>query len=126
MAAEVDLDVDPITCVVTAKQHDNLLAEAQVISLDFNDKPVLVEGRITRFLGMNFVHTELLNVNGSSHRRVPVFARSGMHLGLWNDIQTDLDQRKDLKSHPFQAYVLMSMGATRLEEEKIVELICAE
>lgn len=126
MAAEVDLDSDPITCVVTSKQHDNLLAEAQVISTDFNDRPVLVEGKITRFLGINIVHCERLAVNGSSQRRVPIFAKSGMYLGIWDDVMTDISQRKDIKGLPWQAYVKMTAGATRLEELKVVEVICAE
>lgn len=125
-AAEVDMDMDPITVIVTAEQEDNLLAEAQVISLDYNDKPVLVDGRLKSFLGMNFVHCERLDVDGSSYRRVPVFAKSGMHLGIWNDITTDISQRKDLKGLPFQSYVYMTVGATRLEEKKIVEIKCAE
>lgn len=125
MSHEVDLDTDPITCIVTAKQHDNLLAEAQVISLDFNDRPVLVEGKLQRFLGINFVHCERLVTDGT-YRRVPVFAKSGMHLGIWNDVVTDVCQRKDIQSLPFQAYVYMTMGATRLEEKKTVEVKCAE
>jgi hypothetical protein len=125
-AAEVDLDTEPITCVVTAKQEDNLLAEAQVISLDFNDKPVLVDGKLKSFLGIQFVHCERLDTDGSSYRRVPVFAKSGMHLGLWNDITTDISQRKDIKGLPWQSYVYMTVGATRLEEEKVVEIKCAE
>lgn len=125
-ANEVDLDMEPITCVVTSKQEDNLLAEAQVISLDFNDRPVLVDGRLKSFLGINFVHSERLGVDGNSYRRVPVFAKSGMHLGLWNDITTDISQRKDIRGLPFQVYVYMTIGATRLEEEKVVEIKCAE
>lgn len=125
-AAEVDLDMDPITCVITSKQEDNLLAEAQVISLDFNDRPVLADGKLKSFLGMNFVHSERLDTNSSSQRRVPVFAKSGMHLGIWNDITTDISQRKDLRGLPFQAYVYMTVGSTRLEEEKVVEIVCAE
>lgn len=126
MSYEVDLEADPLTAVVTAKQHDNLLAEAQVISTDFNDKPVMVEGKVTRFLGINIVHCERLNVDGSSYRRVPVFAKSGMHLGIWKDQINDLSQRKDITSLPWQSYIQMSMGATRLEENKIIELKCSE
>lgn len=125
-AAQVDMESDPITVVVTAKQEDNLLAEAQVISLDFNDRPVLVDGRLTRYLGMTIVHCERLDVDGSSYRRIPVYAKSGMHLGLWNDITTDVSQRKDLAGLPWQSYVYMTVGATRLEEEKVVEIKCAE
>jgi len=125
-AAEVDMDMEMITCIVSAEQEDNLLAEAQVISLDYNEKPVLVDGKLNSFLGMNFIHSERLDVDGSSYRRVPVFAKSGMHLGIWNDITTDISQRKDLKGLPFQSYVYMTAGATRIEEEKIIEIKCAE
>lgn len=126
MAAEVDLDSDSITAIVTAKQHDNLLAEAQVISMDFNEKPVLVDGKVTRFMGINIVHCERLDTDGSSYRRIPVFAKSGIYLGKWNEMKTDISQRKDLSGHPWQAYLYMMAGATRLEEEKIVEIKCAE
>jgi hypothetical protein len=126
MANEVDLETDPIYCALTAEQHDDLLAEAQVVSTDFNDRPVLVDGKLNRFLGINFIHTELLDVDGSSFRRNPVWAKSGMHLGIWNDITSDIDRRKDLQGLPWQAYIYMTAGATRLEEEKVVEIKCAE
>lgn len=125
-AAEVDIEMEPITCIVSSIQEDNLLAEAQVISLDFNDRPVLVDGRLKSFLGMNFIHSERLATDANSYRRVPVFAKSGMHLGIWNDITTDISQRKDLKGLPWQSYVYMTVGATRLEEKKVVEIKCAE
>lgn len=125
-AAEVDIEMEPITCIISSIQEDNLLAEAQVISLDFNDRPVLVDGRLKSFLGMNFIHSERLATDANSYRRVPVFAKSGMHLGIWNDITTDISQRKDLKGLPWQSYVYMTVGATRLEEKKVVEIKCAE
>jgi len=126
MANQVDIDSDPLTVVVTARQHDDLLAEAQVISMDYTDRPVLMDGKITRFLGMDFVHCERLDTDGSSYRRVPVFAKSGMYLGIWDDVKTDISQRKDLQSMPWQAYVTMTAGATRLEENKIIEIKCSE
>ena len=46
MAAQVDLDADPIFCAITAQQHDDLLNELQVVSLDYNTRPVLVDGMI--------------------------------------------------------------------------------
>jgi hypothetical protein len=126
LAAEVDVDNDPLYVPITAKQHDNLLGEAQAISLDYNSKPVLVEGKITSFMGFNFIHTELLQLNGSGYRRVPAYAQSGMYLGLWNDIRTDVSQRKDKGGLPWQVYVYGTFGATRLEEKKTVEIPCSE
>jgi hypothetical protein len=126
MANEVDLETDPIYCAVTARQHDNLLAEAQVISTDFNDRPVLVEGQLRRFLGINFVHTELLDLVNTDDRAVPLWAKSGMHLGIWGDIETSVSKRNDLSSEPWQVYVKLTCGATRLEEKKTIRLLCDE
>jgi len=125
MAAEVDLDNDPLAIVVKAKQHDNLLAEMQVISLDFNERPVMMEGRITRFLGFDLKHTELLGADGSGFDRIPAYAKSGMCLAEWNGITTDISQRKDLAGLPWQVYVYGTFGSTRKEEKKVVEIKCA-
>lgn len=126
MAAEVDIDSDPLICPITSIQHDNLLAEIQVTSLDFNDRPVMQDGKVTQFLGFQFKHTERLITDGSGYRRVPAYAKSGMVLAIWNDITTDVSQRKDLAGLPFQVYVFGTFGATRLEENKVVEIKCAE
>mgnify|MGYP000188555961 FL=1 len=126
LAAEVDLDMDPITVPITAAQHDNLLSEIQITSLDFNERPVLTEGTVTRFLGFNFKHTELLTADASSYRQIPVYAKSGMVLAIWNDISTDISIRRDLAGLPVQVYVFGTFGATRLEEKKVVKILCSE
>lgn len=133
MANEVDLDNDPIFCAITSKEHDELLNEIQVISSDFNgaDKPVLMDGKVARFLGINFIHCERLataaagtdDQSGSS-TQIPCWAKSGMHLGIWEDINVDVSQRKDLQGLPWQAYAKMTIGATRLEENKVVKIWC--
>ena len=125
MSYEVEPD-DPIFAALNATAHDGLLAEAQVISTDFNDKPVLVEGKVERFLGVNFIHTERVTLTDTDDRQIPVWAKSGVHVGLWEDQIVDIDQRKDLKSHPWQAYLTLSAGATRLEEKKVISILCEE
>lgn len=129
MKADVDVDSDPLYLPLGGDQHDNLLAEVQVISSDFNggDMPVLKEGKIMRFLGINFIHTELsqANVIAANVVGIPLYAKSGMHLALWSDVATDISQRKDLQGLPWQAYVTMTAGATRLEEAKVVQIACS-
>lgn len=124
MANEVDLETDPITAVITAEEHDDLLAETQIVSTDYNEKPVLVEGKVTRFLGINFVVSQrILTVAGTpSYRQVALFAKSGMHLGIWNDAETSVSKRNDLSGEPWQCYLKLSIGATRVEEKKVVEI----
>lgn len=124
----VDVQNDTLTLVMTSKEHDNLLSEVQVVSTDFNqpDKPVLQEGMITRFLGVNFVICERLttgtdDASGTSTQCF-MWAKSGMHAGMWNDISTAVDVRSDLRGRPYQAYAYGTFGATRLEENRIVRI----
>jgi stage V sporulation protein SpoVS len=126
MENEVDLDAEPAYCAISAEQHDDLLGQLQVTNADFNtDAPVLQDGKVTRFLGINFIHTERLPTS-SGFRRCPVWVPSGVHLGMWNDIASNVTQRRDLSSHPFQVYLMGTFGATRTEEKKVVDILCAE
>jgi hypothetical protein len=125
MKNEVDIDNEQLFVVITAKQHDDLLNEAQAISLDYNTRPVLVDGKISAFMGFNFVHCERIPATADPYRRVVAYAKSGIHLGMWNDINTMISQRDD-KSYATQVYVKGTFGATRTEEKKVVDILCNE
>lgn len=125
LSNEVDVEMDPLFIAVTAKQLDDLLGTTEVTSSDYNTVKALVQGQVDTFLGFKFVHTELLGVDGSNNRRVIAWAKSGLHLGMWNDVNTRIDQRAD-KSYATQVYVKGTFGATRTEEKKVVEILCDE
>lgn len=120
---EVDVAMDPLYIAVTATQMDNLLGTTEVTSSDYNSVKALVQGNIDTFLGFKFIQTELLGVDGSGDRRCIAWAKSGMHVGIWNDITTKISERAD-KSYATQVYVKGTFGATRVEEGKVVEIIC--
>ena len=123
LANEVDVENDPLYIAVTATQMDELLGTTEVTSSDYNTVKALVQGNIDTFLGFKFIHTELLGVDGSGDRRSIAWAKSGLHLGMWNDINTKISERAD-KSYATQVYVKGTFGATRVEEGKVVEIIC--
>ena len=125
VAAEVDVEMDPLYLAVTATQLDNLLGTTEVTSADYNTVKALVNGSVDTFMGFKFVHTELLGLDGSSDRRCIAWAKSGIHLGMWNDVNTKVTERAD-KSYATQVYVKGTFGATRTEEKKVVEIICDE
>lgn len=119
--------VPKIYCAINAANHDSLLSEIQIISSDFNQKPALNgDGLVQSFLGIDFIHTELLSTGtddqSGTSTAVPLWVESGAYLGVWNDISTDISQRKDLQGIPYQAYVFGTFGATRLEEKKVVQI----
>lgn len=126
MKADVDLDNDPIYCAITADEHEDLMGDAKISSADYADKKVLVDGKLVAFYGINFIHTELVGaasrLSGGDHQ-IPMWAKSGMHFGTWNDITTSIDKRTDIQGLPWQSYVYMTGGATRLEEKKVVRIL---
>lgn len=124
IAAEVDVDNEELYCAIGAQQHDDLLGETQAISLDFTNKPVLVDGRIKAFMGFNFIDSQRLGLSGTD-RTVVTWAKSGVALGVWNDIEAKITERDD-KSYATQVYVKGTFGATRLEEKKVVAITCSE
>lgn len=127
-ANEVDLDNDPIFCGTTAVEADSLLNEIQIVSRDYNDKLVMVNGKVESFLGFNFVPCERFTTGtddaAGTSRQIPMWAKSGMHLGVWGEIMTSIDRRLDLQGIPWQAYQRMTIGATRTEEKKVVRCWC--
>jgi len=115
-----------ISCVISAKQNRNLMDEVQVINADYNgEKAVVNDGFVMSWGKVDFIHSERLPSNGSSQTRVPMYTKGGMHLGMWNDLSTDVSQRKDLAGLPYQVYLYGTFGGTRIEEKKVVELPCA-
>lgn len=128
MQNEIDLDNDPLYCAIAAADHDALLNEIQVISLDFNDRPVLVQGKVTQFLGINLIHTELVSAGQGADDQtttsnpLPFWAKSGMYLGEWEAINATVSQRADLQGLPWQAYVKGTFGGARLDEKKVFKI----
>lgn len=128
-ANEVDLDVEPAYCAISAEQEEELLSEWEIIGNTAGNQmraPVLEDGRLMRWMGFNFIHSERLDTNSSSQRRCPFWVPSGMHLGMWED--TTITIREAAKKHPgdIEVYVGGDFGATRIEETKVGDIVCAE
>lgn len=122
MANDIDFDSEQAYIGITAADHDALLGEIQVVSRDYNGgAAVLQNGKIESFMGFQFIHTELIEtvLAGTNEVTLPVWVKSGMHLGLWNDTETALSTREDLSGRPWQVYTKLTAGATRLEEDKV-------
>jgi hypothetical protein len=137
LQAEVDIDNDPLFMAISAKQHDDLLNEAQAISLDYGNTPVLEEGRIKKFMGFNFIPSERIPGAGSFNAAinpgltvpagqnwVPFWAKSGVCLGKWDELRAKVGPRPD-KNDAEQVSLRMTLGATRLEEKRCGYILCA-
>lgn len=110
--------------VIDAINNTKLLATAEATSKDFVSQANLERGKIMSFAGFEFIHSERLPTDGSGYRRVLAFQRTGLGLAIAQDPKADITQRKDKRSLPWQAYISLSMAATRLEDSKVVEIKC--
>jgi hypothetical protein len=123
-----DVDEDePRYIAVTGTQLKDLLATTEVKSADYNTVKALVKGELNTFCGFTFIRvsTSLLDTDSDSYRRVIAWARNGLGLAISKDITTQITERAD-KNYSIQVYATLGLGATRLDEDKVVEIKCQE
>jgi hypothetical protein len=123
-AASVDPSI-PRHIIVSPKQISDLLNNTTVTSSDFNTVKALAQGEINSFVGFNFIVSNRLNTDSNSDRQVIAFAQDGMKLAVGKEPAARIDERAD-KSYSTQVYYCQTIGATRMEEEKVVEIACNE
>jgi hypothetical protein len=110
----------PRFLVVGPRQVSDLLGTTSVTSSDFNTVKALVNGEVDTFMGFKFITSTRLAI-ASSKRLCLAFAGHGIKLALGKDVMTRIDERSD-KGYSTQVYVCMSIGATRMEESKVVSI----
>lgn len=123
-AADIDPD-EPRFIACTAKQIANLLSEDEVASADYNSVKALVQGEVDTFLGFRFIRTQRLPLSGGGARRCMAWTRDGLLLSVGAEPVAKMTERPD-KNYATQVYFSMSVGAARMEEERVVEIQCVE
>ena len=118
-AASVDPSIARYIAV-SPKQITDLLGTTEVTSSDFNSVKALANGEVNSFLGFNFIVSNRLT-SASSKRLCLVWAMDGCKMAIGQDLMTRIDERSD-KGYAHQVYVCQSIGATRMEEEKVVTI----
>ena len=118
-AASVDPSIARYIAV-SPKQITDLLGTTEVTSSDFNSVKALANGEVNSFLGFNFIVSNRLT-SASSKRLCLVWAMDGCKMAIGQDLMTRIDERAD-KGYAHQIYVCQSIGATRMEEEKVVTI----
>jgi hypothetical protein len=122
---DVDLDVDPVFCLIGQQEWDDLMGQTQYTSGDFNPGSPLVSGQVRPFMGFNFIVSTKVGLSGTqASGKCFVWAKSGMYLGIWGDITTKVDELPT-KNYSTQVFSTCTFGATRLDEDKVVEIAVA-
>ena len=115
----------PNVIVVNAKMLTSLYGTTEIKSIDYNSVKALANGQIDTFLGFKFVRTQRVITDATATTGYAMaWSRGCMALGIGQEINTSVDRRPD-KNNAWQVFADMSVGATRLEDEGVVEIACA-
>jgi hypothetical protein len=138
-------DVDPDEeryAVISPYGLTQMLSQPQITSADYNSVKALVEGAVDSMMGFKFIMSNRLPLVGgvtfgiSYPANAPVgvntgdrlslfFCMSGVGLAVQEEVITKMAERADL-SFTTQIYMEMVMGATRIEEVKVVQAATVE
>lgn len=116
---------DELVMAVTSAQIMSLLRSTEVSSYDFNNVKALAEGKIDSFMGFKFIRTQLLPTNMAKHRYAMAWVKSKAQFGIWDDFKVRISIRDDMEE-TLQIRAKFACGATRLQEEGFVRILCDE
>jgi hypothetical protein len=124
---ENNLDAESVTLVAASQQESDLFGQVEVIDKNMNAGGGVESGRVPRILSTEMVFSERLQTTSSNTLRNCIgFTRSGMHLGIWKDMDTKVSQRGDLESDPWQLYCMIQIGSVRTQLGKVIQVNCAD
>lgn len=112
-------DIDPMVPRTIAVRPDgmtDLLSTTQVTSADYNTVKALVQGTLDTFMGFKFVMSNLVDSG-----KAIVWSRNAMALAIGSEPRVRISERDD-KNYSTQVFVEMDIGATRVEDEGVVEI----
>ena len=84
----------------------------------------LVRGEVDTFMGFKFIVSNRLSKTGDE-RTCFAWAEDGIKLAVGKDVMARIEERAD-KSFSTQVYYCATFGATRMEEDKVVQIACDE
>ena len=122
--AKVNTKKTKLYIVVDPEQLDDMLGTVQVTSKDFNQIQALISGEVDYYMGFHFVQTTELP-KASRIRSCMAYAEGGIVLGDWENVQLTVD-RLPMKNNEIGIIGRQTLGATRTQEKKVVQIDCQE
>ena len=115
LGADVDLDMGA-TCIINPAGLTDLLTATEITSSDYNTVKALVQGQVDTFLGFKFVVSTQVTA-----LKAYCYAKNAAVLAVGSEPVVRISERAD-KNYSTQVFVEMDIGATRVEDEGVVEI----
>lgn len=111
-----DVDPENLTCAINPAGLTDLLSTTQITSADYNTVKALVQGQIDTFMGFKFIVSTKVTA-----LKAYVYAKNAVVLAVGSEPVVRISERAD-KNYATQVFVEMDIGATRVEDEGVVEI----
>ncbi len=120
------MEGDQLVLVCSQSEIDSMLTNVdQVSSADYAAVKALVNGEVDHFMGFRFVRSELLPQDSNNVRTCYAYVKSGLKLAVSQEFTTHMDVLPQ-RNHTLQIRSKWRVGATRMEEKKVVRIYCDE
>lgn len=119
-----EVEEDDRFFAVSAHGLEDLLNDTTITSADFNTVRLLMAGQIDTFMGFRWVRSQRLLLSGTT-RSCLAFHRGALGLAIGLDIRARVAERSDKRFSTY-VYYAMSLGAVRVEAERMVEVQITE
>jgi hypothetical protein len=114
-----DVEMEDRYFVATPAMLDSLLNQTAATSSDFNSVKALIRGELNTWMGFNWIASTQLAAVSSSTLAGIAYQKYGICLAMADQPMVRTDERKDL-SYSWQVYYELNIGATRLEESRVI------
>lgn len=100
-------------------------AANRLFSKDYMAPQLDENGNISKFLGVNWIRSShlLRDESDSTIQYAGIWTSDAVHLDIWQDIQTSVDIRPDMKN-AVQFFSDYGFNACRSEDKKLVKIAC--
>lgn len=99
-----------------------ILSDTTLTSADFLAVRMLEQGEVTNWCGFEWIPYEDLDVPAGNTARTVAWTSSSVHYGTGMNVKTDVSENKAKRGHPMEVYGMLSLGAVRQDERKVVQI----
>ena len=124
---ENDLDRVTPTMAITSFQHNDLLGIVENAGSNLNmlEQPHIVEGKVKRLMGFNFVEINRLPKLQAGIRSCPVWIKNFVEIGVWQDVKPDMWNDTHARNTPYM-HADAFIDCVRTQDEGVHVVECQE
>lgn len=122
---KADSRYEPGTKLYLAYNGDavrQILSDTTLTTADQISMRMLEQGEIVNWGGFEWIPYEDLDVPAANTARTVAWSSTAVHYGTGMEVKTDIGENKAKRGNPTEVYGMLSLGATRQDENKVVQI----